>query len=242
MLITYDLYGMIKFDLHVHTRASYDAISSLQAVIRSAKRSNLQGVAITEHNVFHEIWPDASYLGIKIIWGEEVSTREGEIIGLFLQYPIPGGLSARETIRAIKDQDGVTYLPHPLKKGGSHPWSEKALEKILPLVDVVEVFNGRLLDQGANRQACQMAAEAGVLMGAGSDAHTPWEVGRAFVEMAEFDSPITFLTNLRQAKIFGRPPSRLARIVMNRFSRKALRHLALNLEEIPVLRKLWLSF
>jgi predicted metal-dependent phosphoesterase TrpH len=179
---------------------------------------------------------------LAIINGEEVETREGEIIGLFLQQQIPKGLSPEETILAIKEQGAVTYLPHPFKQNGNHPWSKKGLEKILPLVDIVEVFNGRLLDQGTNRLAYHMAAETGILMGAGSDAHAPWEVGRAFVDLAEFNSPATFLHNLRHGKIFGRAPSRLGRILVNRFSRKVVRHFLLNQENLPLLKKLWLPF
>jgi predicted metal-dependent phosphoesterase TrpH len=232
----------MKFDLHVHTRASYDAISSLDAVIAAAKRRNLQGVAITEHNVLSENRPASGQLGLEIIWGEEIATSSGEIIGLFLQQAIPAGLSPEETISAIRAQGGVTYLPHPLKQTGRKPWSRKDLDRILHLIDVVEVFNGRLLDGAANHAAAQLAKQAGALMGAGSDAHTPWEVGRASVAMAAFDSPSTFLQSLRGAQIFGRPPSRLARMLLNRFSRKLLRHLLLTQEQNPLLKKLWLPF
>jgi predicted metal-dependent phosphoesterase TrpH len=232
----------MRVDLHIHTQASPDALSSLPAIIKVARKRCLQAVAITDHNKFCNWRSEAPISELSIINGEEVETREGEIIGLFLQHHIPKGLSPEETIRAIQEQGAVTYLPHPFKQSGNHPWSKKGLEKILPLVDIVEVFNGRLLDQGANQKAYDMAAAAGVLMGAGSDAHTPWEVGRAFVDLAEFDSPAIFLHNLRNGKIFGRPPSRIARILMNRFSRKLVRHLLLNRENLPLLKKLWLPF
>jgi predicted metal-dependent phosphoesterase TrpH len=179
---------------------------------------------------------------LKIINGEEVATREGEIIGLFLKNRIPEGLSPEETANAIKEQEGLIYLPHPWKQNGSHPWTQKGLDTILPLVDVVEVFNGRLLDQKANQLAYAMAAEAGILMGAGSDAHTPWEVGRAFVDMDEFDSPDMFLNSLLNARIFGWPPSQFSRMIMNRFSRKLLRLLLFALENHSLFKKLWLPF
>jgi predicted metal-dependent phosphoesterase TrpH len=232
----------MKVDLHVHTRASHDAISSLPAIIKIARRRGLQGIAITEHNKLFDAPDQLLDDKFRIIPGEEVATREGEIIGLFLQYSIPKGLAPEETASAIKEQGGVVYLPHPWKQGGSHPWSKEGLQTILPLVDVVEVYNGRLLDQKANRLAHQMAIEAGILMGAGSDAHTPWEVGQAFVEMGEFDSPVTFLNRLRDAKIFGYPPSKIGRIIMNRFSRKLLRFFLLTMENHPLIKKLWLSF
>jgi hypothetical protein len=230
-----------RFDLHVHSHASPDAMSSLAAIIRAARRRGIQGVAITDHDIFHGQGGISCLSGMKIIWGQEVSTKEGELIGLFLNRTIPSGLSPEETIDAIRGQGGVTYLPHPYKKGGKS-WTLETLERIGGGLDVVEVYNGRLLDQEANRAAVRLAEDLGVLQGAGSDAHTPWEVGRAFVEMAEFDSPATFLHGLRNAKIFGRPPSISARILLNRFSRKFWRYLLLTLEQHPFLKKLWLPF
>jgi predicted metal-dependent phosphoesterase TrpH len=232
----------MRVDLHIHTKSSHDAISSLPAIIKVARRRGLQGIAITEHNRLFDAADLILEDKLKIIPGEEVATREGEIIGLFLRYHIPKGLSPEETASAIKEQEGVVYLPHPWKQGCSHPWSKKGLQTILPLVDVVEVFNGRLLDQEANRLAYQMAIEVGILMGAGSDAHTPWEVGQAFVDMGAFDSPVTFLNSLQNAKIFGYPPSQFGRMIMNRFSRKLLRLLLLTMENHPLFKKLWLPF
>jgi len=232
----------MRVDLHIHTIASHDAISSLPAIIKAGRKWGLQAVAITDHNKFINWGGEPQSTELLIINGEEVTTQEGEIIGLFLKEQVLPGLTAEETIAAIKEQGAVTYLPHPLKESGSHLWSKKGLEKIIPLVDIVEVFNGRLLNPEANNQAYHMAAEAGVLMGAGSDAHTPWEVGRAFVEMTEFDSPATFLNGLRNAKIFGRPPSISARILLNRFSRKFLRRLLPFQEHHPLFNKLWLPF
>lgn len=182
-------------------------------------------MAITDHNLIQEeaLEPEAG--GVRLIWGEEVLTTAGEIIGLFLRRPIPAGMSPGETIAAIREQGGITYLPHPFKAIGN-PWPGRTLKSILTEIDVIEVFNGRLGNQEANLNAARLAKEAGVPGGAGSDAHTAWEVGRAFVEMPDFDSPATFLASLQQGRIRGRPPSRLWRLFMNRFTRKALRQLA----------------
>jgi hypothetical protein len=43
------------------------------------------------------------------------------------------------------------------------------------------------------------------LKGAGSDAHTAFEIGRAGVEMPPFTDAATFKQSLRQATVFGRP-------------------------------------
>lgn len=200
----------------------------LPAVIQASRRQGLNALAITDHNVILSHPLEISHSGVRLIPGEEVETTEGEIIGLFLRRLVPPGLSPEETIGAIKEQGGVTYLPHPLKRTGSKRWSTKTLERILPGIDVIEVFNGRLLDAAANREAARLAKEAGVLPGAGSDAHTAWELGRVFVEMDDFDSPASFLASLRRGRIIGRPPSVLTRTLLNRWVRRGLRliHLA----------------
>ena len=46
----------------------------------------------------------------KVIIGEEVRTREGEISGLFLKERIPPNLSARETVARRHDANGRSRL------------------------------------------------------------------------------------------------------------------------------------
>jgi predicted metal-dependent phosphoesterase TrpH len=117
-----------------------------------------------------------------VIPGEEVKTAEGiDVIGLYLAEEIPKGTPMMETCRRIRAQGGIVYLPHPYAagKGGSG----RHAEALAPEVDVIEVFNARLLSRRANRQAAELADRTGRLRGAGSDAHTPGEVGNAWVEV-----------------------------------------------------------
>lgn len=222
---------MMKIDLHVHSRASHDGMSSLTAIIKSARRRGLTGLAITDHNLLVTERVLEAENGFHLIRGEEIETTEGEIIGLFLTRPIPPGLSPAETLAAIKEQGGVAYLPHPFKRAGRKIWSDKSLSQVLPAIDVIEVFNGRLLDEAANPQAARLARETRTLQGAGSDAHTAWEVGRAFVELPDFDSPRSFLDSLREGRIYGRSPSRITRILLNHLVRKGLRQILPSFEK-----------
>lgn len=52
----------------------------------------------------------------KVIIGEEIKTSVGEIIGYFLQEEIPGGLTAQENIRLIKEQGGLVCVLHPFDR------------------------------------------------------------------------------------------------------------------------------
>jgi predicted metal-dependent phosphoesterase TrpH len=194
----------MKVDMHLHTRASFDCLSDPAEVLRAALGRGLDRVCITDHNeisaavALQRLHPD------RVIVGEEVKTGEGvDIIGLFLHDRIPRGTPAREACLRIRDQGGLVYVPHPFAggKGGGG----RILGEIEDLVDIVEGFNARIHDPALNERAQQWAAERRLPVGAGSDAHTLAEVGRAFVEMDEFEMrPGPFLTAVRNATLHGR--------------------------------------
>ena len=54
--------------------------------------------------------------GLTVIVGEEVKTRDGDLICVFLERAIPPGLSAVETIAAAREQGGLVGLPHPFDR------------------------------------------------------------------------------------------------------------------------------
>jgi predicted metal-dependent phosphoesterase TrpH len=137
-------------------------------------------------------------------------TPLGEIMGLFLSERISPGLSPEETISRIRSQGGLVAIPHPF--GRSLPWNAHPLTsaEVLSQVDIVETFNSRTPFSGSIARAGRLAREHGKLASAGSDAHTPGEIGRAYVEMPEFDGPADFLSSLAQGKIFGQRSNYLA--------------------------------
>jgi predicted metal-dependent phosphoesterase TrpH len=115
--------------------------------------------------------------------GEEISTTEGEIIGLFLTKPIEAGLTPEESVAQIKKQGGLVLLPHgfdPLKRW--HLRSE-ALQRIAASIDIVETFNSRISRPRWNRVAVQWAEANGRVMSAGSDAHTIADIGSGWAEV-----------------------------------------------------------
>jgi len=183
--------GTIKIDLHCHSEASLDCNTPLALIPARCKARGIRVQAITDHN---QLWGAQKLQelvereevegahGLIIIPGEEVSSRDGEIIGLFLHELIPPGLSAEETVERIKDQGGLVLIPHgfdPLKRWRLKP---AALQRITARVDVVETFNARISDIRWNQAAVQWAQEKGVKMSAGSDAHTLADIGSAWTE------------------------------------------------------------
>jgi predicted metal-dependent phosphoesterase TrpH len=196
----------LRVDLHCHTHRSSDCQTSYRALLAACQRRGIDALAVTDHNRIEGALELADQkLPIRIIVGEEIKTTEGEIIGLFMRAFVPPRLSPEETIDEIKRQGGVVYVPHPFDAVRRSVIWREALERIAGQVDVIEVLNARLHSTERNQLADRFAAERGLLRGAGSDAHTALEVGRAGVEMPPFDDAASFKAALRQATVFGRP-------------------------------------
>jgi predicted metal-dependent phosphoesterase TrpH len=204
--------GTMKIDLHCHSEASSDCITLLDLFPARCLERQIRVQAITDHN---EIWgaqklkemvkeqAGGDGIGLTIIVGEEISTQEGEIIGLFLSERIEPGLSPEETVEQIKAQGGLVLLPHgfdPLKRWRLRP---DALSRISASIDIVETFNARISQLRWNQAAVDWAQEKDVLMSAGSDAHTLADIGSAWVEVPY--QPVEHPADLINALANGKP-------------------------------------
>jgi predicted metal-dependent phosphoesterase TrpH/glycosyltransferase involved in cell wall biosynthesis len=200
----------IVVDLHMHTDWSHDCSIPAEDLLDHAERIGLGAIAITDHNAFGgalEAIELARHRELVVIPGEEVKTDgQGEVIGLFLGEEIPRGMSFADTIEAIRDQGGLVYLPHPFDRLHAIP-DPATLHRHLAEVDVLEVFNARLLRESFNDEALRFAQKYRLLQGAGSDAHVLQGVGTGAVRMRRFEGPEEFLLSLRSAEILRRPKS-----------------------------------
>lgn len=203
---------MIKADLHIHTCYSVDCLSPLKRIVACCLELGINCIAVADHNTITGALKLKEIAPFKVIIAEEVLTPVGEIMGLFLSEAVPRGLSPQETISRIRSQGGLVGIPHPF--GRSLPWNVNPLTstEILSQVDIVETFNSRTPFSNSNARAWKLAKEHGKAASAGSDAHTLGEIGRAYVEMPEFDGPDDFLNSLAQGKIFGQKSSYLAHL------------------------------
>lgn len=197
----------VRVDLHCHTHRSHDCGTSYQTLIRACRRKGIDVLAITDHNRIEGALELAELAPFPVIVGEEVKTTEGEIIGLFLREFIPPRLSPEETIAEIRRQGGVVYVPHPFDRIRRSVIRASALERVAGQVDALEALNARCHSAAENAAALRFAQERRLLIGAGSDAHTGFEVGRAGVEMPEFSDASSFKRALADATVFGRPSS-----------------------------------
>ena len=202
----------IVADLHLHTSWSHDCQIPVAELLDHAEEQGLGAIAVTDHNVFGgalEAVELADGRDLVVIPGEEVKTDDqGEVIGLFLSEQIPRGLSFGETVEAIRAQGGIVYLPHPFDRLHAIP-EPATLHRHLAQVDVLEVYNARLLFEAYNDEALRFARKYDLTMGAGSDAHVLQGVGTGAMRMRAFDGPEEFLLSLRSAHVLRRPRSLL---------------------------------
>jgi predicted metal-dependent phosphoesterase TrpH/glycosyltransferase involved in cell wall biosynthesis len=200
----------IAVDLHMHTEWSHDCSIPVDELLDHAEEIGLGGIAVTDHNAFGgalEAVDRAHTRELVVIPGEEIKTdNQGEVIGLFLHEEIPRGMTFAETVAAIREQGGLVYLPHPFDR--LHAIADPAtLHRHLAEIDVLEVFNARLLRESFNDEALRFARKYRLLQGAGSDAHVLQGVGTGAVRMRRFEGPEEFLLSLRTAEILRRPKS-----------------------------------
>ena len=198
-------------DLHMHTDASHDSVSSPAEVVARAREIGLDRIAITDHNEIKGALEASKIDPELVIVGEEVRTAEGlDLIGLFIQHHIPKGGSFREVADEIHAQGGVVYLPHPFDahRGASVSF----LEGVADCIDLVEGFNARIHDPARNRKAIEWARERGLPLGAGSDAHMVMEIGRGRVRMPPFDDAPSFLRSAEVSAIEGEASSHLVHV------------------------------
>src|SRR5260370_16738143 len=107
-----------KADLHMHTNLG-DGTASPQRVLDEAKRRNLKVIAITDHDHMEgakrvQGLIERTGSDIEMIWGCEVTTREGHFLGLFMKRPVKFLCRIEAAIEGIKEQGGITVIPHPL--------------------------------------------------------------------------------------------------------------------------------
>ena len=200
---------MLKADLHIHSEHSFDSTMSAETIVSRCLKKGISCVAIADHGTISGALEMKARAPFRVIVAEEILTPLGEIIGLFLTKEIPSPVSAEEAIRRIRADDGLVCLPHPFDrlrgiKGANHRDNGK-LADLARDVDIIEVFNSRALPFGnPNGRARAFARERGLLCSAGSDAHVPSEIGRAYVEMPDFSGKEEFCAALKQGRIVGR--------------------------------------
>ena len=174
-------------DLHLHTIRSYDGTAAVPAVLRRAKEIGLDVIAITDHDEITGAWEAvqlASRFGIEVIPGIEITTAEGDLLGLFITEKVEPGLSLVESVLRVRDQGGICIAPHPMAGGmGMKSLTPLSILKALrnPLVNEtligIETYNGTAIDRVSNHSARFFANGLRIAQTGSSDAHIVDTIG-----------------------------------------------------------------
>ncbi len=202
----------LRIDLHTHTHYSPDSVLSPQGFVDACVRKGITCAAVTDHNTIRGALAVLEIASFPVIVGEEIRSAEGEIIGLFLTEEVPPGLAAAETIDRIRAQSGLVSLPHPLDRFRGGVGAE-GLARLASLADIVEVMNARTTLARDNAEAARLTGEHKLVGVAVSDAHSHWEIGRAYVEAPAFEGPQELLESLRWGTLAGRPSTPLVHLI-----------------------------
>lgn len=170
---------MPQFDLHMHSRHSFDGVMSPAHIVRIARRRNLAGIAVSDHNTIAgglEAAAANSDPAFLVIVGAEIQTEVGDILGLFLTREIVSRRSM-EVVADIHDQGGVAILPHP------YAYHQGLTPELLRQLDGIEIYNGRDKHDYSAQTYAEFVQPYGLATLANSDAHLHWEIGRARTEL-----------------------------------------------------------
>ena len=221
------------YDLHTHTKASADAIGSIEDYIKLAKKRGLTGFAVTDH--------DRIYNGkekideITIIPGTEITLKDSShLLAYYIKKPLPKNkLTLEQAVKLIKKQGGYCFLAHPtnikggyFKSGGYLKIRRKKIEEIrnaLNIVDGVEIGNAhetlqlRSLTKKIIVQAisgAQKLSAKKIIWTAGSDSHTPSSLGLGVIKTKEPLTKENFLKVIGEGNIIIKTKLNFARRIL----------------------------
>jgi len=176
---------LVKAEFHCHSIFSSDSLASLESLILEARKKGIQRLAITDHSNLEGALIAKKMDPELIVVGEEVKTNRGEILAYYLTEKLPKGITPEEAFKRLKDQGAFISLSHPFDTQREH-WTEEEVERFRPYLDAIEVFNSRCMSREPNRHAAEVARRLGIPGMVGSDAHIPWEMGRASLTLPAF--------------------------------------------------------
>ena len=195
-----------RADLHVHSHWS-DGAQAPESIVMAAARRRLDVLAITDHDEIRGALRARDFaaahptLGLEVVVGEEISTRNGHLIGLWLDEVVPPGLSAAETIARIHAQGGLAVAAHPFHPLRGVDRGQYSVGRLIPelALDAIEVVNNAgFFSKLYDAWAALRNVEWMLPVTAGSDAHHVWYVGSA---LTRFEGRSA--SDLRRALVAG---------------------------------------
>ncbi|GCF06516.1 phosphotransferase [Dictyobacter arantiisoli] len=148
-----------KADLHMHSTYS-DGCATIEEILSHVQNNtDLNVIALTDHDVIEgslrarDLWSKGSYR-FDFVVGEEITTTEGHLLGLFIEKQIPRGLSMERSIDLIHEQGGLAVVAHPLHRFFRHSCQRAVMDRIHASSDVwldgIETWNASFCGIYAN--------------------------------------------------------------------------------------------
>lgn len=191
---------MLRIEFHCHTFYSDDSLTSPEQLLEACRRRRIDRVVITDHNTTDGARLAQELDPVRVIIGEEIMTRHGELLAAYVKEYVPPGLSPLETIERLREQGAFISVSHPFDRLRKGHWEVPQLLRIIPLIDAIEVFNARCLWPSYNREAIDFAYQHHLLGTVGSDAHTAGELGKASLLLPEFQDAAGLRLALTEAQ------------------------------------------
>jgi predicted metal-dependent phosphoesterase TrpH len=176
-------------DVHMHTHYS-DGTGSVEDVLEHVQNATpLDVIAITDHDTItgalraRDLVEKRGY-HFELIVGEEVSTREGHMLALFIEKRIPPGLSIERSVELVHEQGGLAIVAHPFNRIFRYSVQKPVMDRLLRQPELhpdgVESLNGSFAGIGSSQTAMRLSRSLyGWTEIGGSDAHTPSAIGCA---------------------------------------------------------------
>ncbi len=173
-----------KADLHMHTTYSDGLMSPAEVIEVISTQTDLRVIAITDHDTAEGAFEAKRYAQrhhphLEVIIGQELTTGDGDVVGLFLTETLPAFRTAAGAIKAIHQQGGLAIAVHPFTFGFGVQSVNFAI--LRAPFDAVEVKNGspwcipgNIVTTLLNRSLARLP------MVANSDAHIPQCAGQPF--------------------------------------------------------------
>ena len=177
----------------MHTNFSDGWPSPADLIDHVVHNTELNVIAVTDHDTIEGAlrardWVQARRRRkLDVIIGEEVSSRDGHILALFLEKRVRPGMSAAATVHAIHEQGALAVAAHPfwrtarqVRTGGKvHGVGWLAAELNFDAIEVENATPGFFV---FNQLAHRMNLGLGAPELGSSDAHILDAIGRAFTE------------------------------------------------------------
>ena len=182
--------GAGRADLHIHSAASdgLDGVSAILAAVEA--RGDLDVIAITDHDRIDAALAArtlARHRGYRaeVIVGQEVTTRGGHLLALFVEERLPPLRSMGETIGLIHEQGGLAVPAHPL---APYPLCVQAwtLRRLLGAADTrirpdaLEAFNPTTAWRRWHPRVVAFTEAHGLAGIGASDAHLIGQIGQGW--------------------------------------------------------------